>query len=114
MRERGLKSVCCPAQRSLRCRSREGARIEIKLSDNPTNTIFVAPARERGLKSDSCPQKPLIQRRSRKGAWIEMRARLMPMTDFKVAPARERGLKCHLVQIVQIVAAGLSREGAWI
>ena len=55
-----------------RCRSREGAWIEIVC----------------GSGADTA------SRRSREGAWIEIRRMLMQQHLSAVAPVRERGLKC--------------------
>ena len=73
-------------------RSREGAWIEIGVTNSITAALTVAPVRERGLKCS-----PLLERlwpygRSREGAWIEI----------------VTGATTHFLDLRR------SREGAWI
>ena len=79
---------------TFRCRSREGAWIEILLPLTKLSLSIVAPARERGLKyDDETMLYHYPEGRSREGAWIEIRlAYPQPYLQI-VAPARERGLK---------------------
>ena len=55
-----------------RCRSREGAWIEIDIPYQNYDDKKVAPARERGLKSAWPDKERHNKRRSREGAWIEI------------------------------------------
>ena len=55
-----------------RCRSREGAWIEIALVTIIIAATIVAPARERGLKSARLGLSSRATSRSREGAWIEI------------------------------------------
>ena len=76
-----------------KCRSREGAWIEIRNWLIVTEaTEDVAPVRERGLKCDGAVDSADSGCRSREGAWIEIAANLA----FSRA------------------TLGRSREGAWI
>ena len=105
----------------IRCRSREGAWIEIPcicheiskqgivapvrergLKSCPhmrhNKVAPVAPVRERGLKSPRAPWSVvLLPSRSREGAWIEMvHMSCDACATAGVAPVRERGLKSHV------------------
>ena len=75
-----------------KCRSREGAWIEITLS---------AEIDCEGIS------------RSREGAWIEICIYSTRRDIIPVAPARERGLK-YLRNLVRTAHVSRSREGAWI
>ena len=74
-RERGLKLHMRSFPRSVTCRSREGAWIEINAMVGHALLLGVAPARERGLKFLRSLELRCHLRRSREGAWIEILAR---------------------------------------
>ena len=75
-------------------RSREGAWIEITALLRISFAFLVAPVRERGLKFSFGFQRPLSHvSRSREGAWIEMQITRKLSKSLLVAPVRERGLK---------------------
>ena len=78
VRERGLKSSRQTLCRQPRCRSREGAWIEIFF---PAVLFLILPGR------------------SREGAWIEILDALTAKAKEMVAPVRERGLKLILSEI---------------
>ena len=88
--EIGVSNWYDPAPRG---RSREGAWIEIRTNSRDTVLSAVAPARERGLKCGCCER--------------------IGQHNF-VAPARERGLKSNPKRGDIIVYDSRSREGAWI
>ena len=73
-------------------RSREGAWIEINLSNYVGDVGVVAPVRERGLKSLPIDSDAGNYSRSREGAWIEIMSPVVIMDRYL----------CR------------SREGAWI
>ena len=79
-----------------RCRSREGAWIEMCNSFlTLTYDDDIAPVRERGLKFTLTYDDDHIRCRSREGAWIEMIITRDLILSSVVAPVRERGLKCN-------------------
>ena len=89
-----LDLVLCGAPCAF-CRSREGAWIEIPLSDVIDLTF------SRRSREGAWIEIPLLTlvytigvRRSREGAWIEIRGLIKACSVPMVAPARERGLKC--------------------
>ena len=93
MRERGLKLLLAALLRLLTVsRSREGAWIEIGVSNWYDPAPRVAPVRERGLKCNHAIPRLKNLSRSREGAWIEIR---FCLTRAKLSLCR-------------------SREGAWI
>ena len=74
VRERGLKLNLATLPLSKRCRSREGAWIEIVQNAELKKQRLVAPVRERGLKYDYGGNiSDLTSSRSREGAWIEIK-----------------------------------------
>ena len=77
----------------MRCRSREGAWIEITVE----NVMLY-----------------LTEGRSREGAWIEMICIGLRSLFLVVAPVRERGLKSCIAICVGWLGICRSREGAWI
>ena len=122
---------------SITGRSREGAWIEIRLSELMwLQHNLVAPVRERGLKFYKSKSKQclrhvapvrerglkyqfpvdilsLIFGRSREGAWIEMAIVTRAFPGGIVAPVRERGLK-YFGYVKHTHQERRSREGAWI
>ena len=95
-----------------RCRSREGAWIEI-LGLNTEKYYELSRSREGAWIEillallDGC----YVASRSRKGAWIEIKKDCMSCHPDKVAPVRERGLKLlSLHQYSQTAAVAPARE----
>ena len=91
-----MKSSAVPAAVPVeKCRSREGAWIEI-LANRPYLIKRFSRSREGAwieiTKSRNCRKRNW--RRSREGAWIEIEyCRASEINTHNVAPVRERGLK---------------------